>query len=100
MPSSVDLAIQRVGSALSDIGDTLTRPDGPAEILALLGWALPPVVADIGLAALDFTGLVAAVESLDAAISDGTTGLPLDASYAQVGVELIAFIQGVDATVA
>jgi hypothetical protein len=100
MPSSVDLAIQRVGSALSDIGDTLTRPDGPAEVLALLGWALPPVVADIGLAALDFTGLVAAVESLDDAISDGTTGLALDASYAQVGVELIAFIQGVDATVA
>jgi hypothetical protein len=100
MPSSVDLAIQRVGSALSDIGGTLTRPDGPAEVLALLGWALPPVVADIGLAALDFTGLVTAVESLDAAISDGTTGLALDASYAQVGVELIAFIQGVDATVA
>ena len=61
MPSSVDLAIQRVGSALSDIGGTLTRPDGPAEVLALLGWALPPVVADIGLAALDFTGLVTAV---------------------------------------
>jgi hypothetical protein len=99
MPSTVDLAIQRVGSALSDIGDTLTRPDGPAEVLALLGWALPPVVADIGLAALDFTGLVTAVESLDVAISDGTTGLALDASYAQVGVELIAFIQGVDATV-
>ena len=100
MPSSVDLAIQRVGSALSDIGDTLTRPDGPAEVLALLGWALPPAAADIGLAALDFTGLVTAVDNLDAAISAGTTGLALDASYAQVGVELVAFIQGVDATVA
>ena len=100
MPSSVDLVIQQVGSVLSDFGQTIARPDGPAEILALLGWALPPGASDIGLAALDFTGLVTAVENLDVAIQIGTTGVALDASFAQVGTELVSFIQGVDATVA
>jgi hypothetical protein len=99
MPSSVDLAIQRVGALLSDIGGTLARPDGPAELLALLGWDLPPGAADVGLAALDFTALVSAVENLDAAISIGTSGLELDADYAHVGVELVTFINGIDAVV-
>jgi hypothetical protein len=100
MPSSVDLAIQQVGSVLSDFGQTIARPDGPAEVLALLGWSLPPGAADIGLAALDFSGLVTAVENLDTAISQGTTGLALDEAFTQVGTELVSFIQGVDAAVA
>jgi hypothetical protein len=99
MPSSLDLAIHRIGSALSDIGDTLSRPDGPGELLALLGWDLPPGAADIGLAALDFTDLVTAVENLDASITLGTSGAELDGAYLQVGTALVTFIQGVDAVV-
>jgi hypothetical protein len=99
VPSSLDVAIQRVGGALYDIGGTLARPDGPGELLALLGWDLPPGANDIGLAALDFVALIDAIEKLDAAITIGTTGLELDAGYASVGVELAKLIQGIDAAV-
>lgn len=99
MPSSVDLAIQRVGRVLSDVGTTITRPSGPAELLALLGWAPPPGAADIGLAALDFTSLISAVENLDLAVTVGTSGVELDAAYAQVAVALADFLQGIDAIV-
>jgi hypothetical protein len=99
MPSSVDLAIQRLGSALSDIGSTLSRPRGPKELLALLGWDLPPGADDIGLAALDFTALITAAEALDAAISSGASDTDIETAFVQVGVTLVEFIQGVDAVV-
>jgi hypothetical protein len=100
MPSSLDLAIQRVGASLSELGLALARPDGPADVLALLGWDAPPGADDVGLAALDLTALVDALETLDADLAAGTTGLPLDADYAQIAVELVAFVEGVDAVVA
>lgn len=99
MASSVDLAIARLGVVLTSVADSLSRPDGPAELLSLLGWTLPPGVDDIGLAAIDLTGLVTAIESLDAAITAGTTGIALDANYAQVGVEVARFLDGIDAVV-
>ncbi|MDQ2957720.1 MAG: hypothetical protein M3Y42_12230 [Actinomycetota bacterium] len=99
MPSSVDLAIQRIGAVFTDVADTLSRPDGPGELLGLLGWTLPPGVEDIGLAALDLSDLVTAIESLDVAVTAGTTGVQLDANYAQVALEVAHFVQGVDAVV-
>lgn len=99
MASSLDLAIQQVGSALSDIASIVDRPDGPADMLALLGWQLPPGVQDIGLAALDFSALVSAIENLEEAITAGTSGSDLDAAYAQVAVALATFLQGIDAVV-
>ncbi len=99
MPSSVDLAIQRIGAVLTGVADSLSRPDGPAELLGLLGWTLPAGVDDIGLAALDLSGVVSAIQSLDAAITAGTTGLDLDVGYAQVAVEVGHFLQGIDAVV-
>jgi hypothetical protein len=99
MPSSLDLAIGQIGAALADIAAIVDRPDGPADLLALLGWDLPPEVQDIGLAALDFSALVTAVENVQASIDAGTSGLELDAAYAQVGVALASFLQGIDAVV-
>lgn len=99
MPSSLDLAIQEIGTALADVAAIVDRPDGPADLLALLGWDLPADAQDIGLAALDFTDLVTAVENVQASISVGTTGLELDAAYAQVGVALASFLQGIDQVV-
>ncbi len=99
MPSSVDLAIQQIGNVLTGVADTLSRPEGPGDLLALLGWTLPPGVDDVGLAALDLGDLVSAIESLDVAITAGTTGLELDADYAQVALEVAHFIEGIDAVV-
>jgi hypothetical protein len=99
MTSSIDLAVHRVGSAVVGAGRTMSGPDGPRLLLAALGWQLPPGAADIGLAALDLSGLVDAVESLDAAITLGTSGLALDAQYAQVAVQLGKFGQAIDAAV-
>jgi Family of unknown function (DUF6603) len=97
MPSSLDQAISRIGSVLSDIAVVLDRPDGPGDFLALLGWDLPPGAADIGLSAIDLGPLVTAVGQLQVKIDIGTTGLDLDAAYAQVGVALADFLQGIDA---
>jgi hypothetical protein len=99
MPSSLDQAFQRIGVILTDIAARLESPDGPRDLLAMLGWDLPPEATDIGLAAMDLSGLVTAVEQLQVGIDAGTTGLELDASYAQVGVALAEFLQGVDAVV-
>ncbi len=43
--------------------------------------------------------MVSAIESLDASITAGTTGLELDAGYAQVAVAVAQFLQGIDAVV-
>src|SRR5205807_263553 len=99
MPSSIDLAVRRVAGALADVGGLLGGANGPADLLAQLGWDLPPGAADIGLAALDLSDLVAKVEALDVAISIGTTGIQLDARFAEVGVALVKFVQGIDAVV-
>jgi hypothetical protein len=99
MPSSLDLAIQRLGNVLADIADVVERPDGPADLLGRLGWDLPPEVDDIGLAALDFSDLLTAIANLEDLIDAGTTGLDLDTGFAQVAVALGEFLQGIDTVV-
>lgn len=100
MPSSLDLAIQKVGEVLADLAAVVDRPGGPGDLLARLGWDLPPDAADIGLSALDLSALVSAVGQLQSKIDIGASGLELDGAYAQVGVALAGFLQGIDAVVA
>jgi hypothetical protein len=100
MPSSVDLAIGRVGHVFADLAALLDRPDGPRDLLARLGWDLPPDTTDIGLSALDLSALVSAVGELQVKIDISASGLELDGAYAQVGKDLAAFLQGIDAVVA
>jgi hypothetical protein len=99
MPSSVDLSIARLGNVVSDIAALLDRPDGPADVLARLGWNLPPDADDVGLAALDLDDLVSAVENLEALLTTDSTGDDIDAAYLQVGSALAAFLQGLDTVV-
>ena len=96
MPSSVDRAIAQLGNVLGDVAAVLDRPDGPADLLARLGWDLPPGVDDIGLAALDLGDLVGAIENLESLLAAGTTGDDLDAAFVQVATTLAAFLNGVD----
>ncbi len=78
----------------------LERPDGPADLLALLGWDLPPGVDDIGLAALDLSDLVSAVENLESTIDRRHHRAPRSTPpIVQVGVALASFLQGIDAVV-
>jgi hypothetical protein len=99
MPSSLDQAFHKVASGLGSVATVLGRPNGPRELLTLLGWDLPPGVNDIGLSAINLTDLLNKVEQLDLAISVGTSGLELDADYASVAVALGSFLQGIDAIV-
>ena len=99
MPSTLDRAVHQVATSLAVVSNILERPTGPGDVLALLGWDMPPVVADIGLAAVDLSELVDAVETLESSIAAGATGLPLDEQYARVALALEAFLTTLDATV-
>jgi hypothetical protein len=100
MPSSLDLAIRGIGAAVADLAAVVDRPGGAGDLLALLGWDLPPGVEDIGVSALDLGALVDAITQVQVKIDVGASGLELDAAYAQVAVVLTGFIQGIDAVVA
>jgi hypothetical protein len=96
MASSLDRAIHKVAAALGPVAKILGRPSGPGDLLAMLGWDLPPGANDIGLSALNLSDVVSKVQSLDLAISVGTSGLALDAEYAKVAVAFGSFLQGID----
>jgi hypothetical protein len=99
VPSSLDRAVHKLAGGLGRVATVLGRANGPREMLAMLGWDVPPGATDIGLGAIDLSSLVTAVGSLDLAISVGTSGLALDAEYAKVGVAVGSFLQGIDAVV-
>jgi hypothetical protein len=99
VPSTLDLAFHKVAAGLGGAAAVLNRANGPREMLAQLGWDRPPGEVDVGLSGLDLSGLVTALSSLDVSISVGTTGLALDAQYAQVALAVGSFLQGIDAVV-
>jgi hypothetical protein len=96
MPATLDLAIQQISAGLGGVSVMLSRPGGPSQMLALLGWDTPPGMNDIGLSGINLSDLLDKVEQLDLAISVGTSGLQLDADYASVAVALGSFLQGID----
>ncbi|MFM0330095.1 DUF6603 domain-containing protein [Paraburkholderia strydomiana] len=99
MASTLELAFRKVAGGMARVDAILDRTSGPRDLLALLGWDTPPGQLDVGLAALDLSALVDAVRSLDVAISIGTTGLVLDAKYAQVAQTVTSFVKGLDGVV-
>jgi hypothetical protein len=99
MPSTLDRAVHQLATSLAVVSNILERPTGPGDVLALLGWDMPPAVTDIGVAALDLSALVDAIETLESSIAAGVTGLPLDEQYATVALALEAFLETIDATV-
>ncbi len=100
MPSSIDTAVHRLVAALKPVATTLQTPDGPARLLAKLGWAAPPGVRDVGLAAFDLHSLLDALTTVEASVSIGEGGVQLAGKYAQLGIQLARFLQGIDAIVA
>jgi hypothetical protein len=78
MPGTIDQASELMADALRTLGAVSGDINAAAQLLALLGWDLPPGVADIGLAQLDVSALVTNIEALIALRSQE------DASDAQI----------------
>lgn len=68
MASTLQAVTIHVGRALNLLEGFLADARGAEQLLRLLGWSLPPGVDDIGLAAVDISRLVGALEELDAAL--------------------------------
>ncbi|HXL91633.1 MAG TPA: DUF6603 domain-containing protein [Streptosporangiaceae bacterium] len=98
MPSTLDSVIQRVAAAFTSVGDILVTETGPGDVLALLGWDLPPGAVDIGLAVLDFSGLYDQVSDLEQAITDGDD-TTIAAAFIQLASTLASFLQSIDAVI-
>ena len=98
MASTLDWLVYEAGLLLKIITGLISADGGPGALLNSLGWDLPPGAADIGLAALDLSALVATVDSLDDALTSGASDAVLAEKFAEVLVELqhgIAALNGV-----
>ena len=86
MPGTIDRAgelLARAVRALEGVGGDV-RAAG--QLLALLGWSLPPGVADLGLTQLDVSALVAKIEALSELRSNENAS---DADLAAAVAELV-----------
>ena len=100
MPSSLESAVTLLTRSLGLVDQLLVGDDGPRTLLGALGWSLPPGTDDIGLRALDLSGLMKDFSSLNVAIDAGTGGVSLAGDYAKVAVSFANVIEGIDALVA
>jgi hypothetical protein len=82
MPHSVDRAYEQVAAMLAEADRHL---EVPRQLLGLLGWDTPPGVSDIGLAAVDLSGLHDKVDALTKARGSGTTE-EIAAAYANLAI--------------
>ena len=88
MASTIDRLAHDVGHLLKVVGAITGAQDGPRKLLASLGWDLPPGVADIGLAAVDFSSLVHSLDRLEEASSTDASDEVLAERFAELLVEL------------
>jgi hypothetical protein len=88
MASSLEQLAHEVARGFGAIHAVTGAPSGPLVLVRSLGWDLPPGVSDIGLAALDLSDLVEKVVDLDVDLSSGTSGIAVDAKYADVFLAL------------
>ena len=95
MASTLHAAIAQLGRSLGMLEAFLADVRGPEHLLRLLGWELPPAVSDIGLATVDLSGLVDAIDELDVMLTaDSPDGLQVSISVGEVA---IAFADVIDA---
>src|SRR5262249_22111106 len=73
MATTIDRIAHDAAQLLKVVGAVTGADGGPRTLLATLGWDLPPGVADIGLAQLDFSRVVQAVESVQEALSSNAS---------------------------
>lgn len=88
MPSTLDRLAQDVGGLLQVVGQITGVKGGPRQLLAALGWDLPPGVVDIGLAAVDFSTLQQRLEALQQAIDSEADDTDIALAFAAVLSEL------------
>src|SRR5262245_24580104 len=88
MPTTIDRLAHDVSNLLKVVGAVTSAEGGPRTLLATLGWDLPPGVADIGLAQLDFTRVVQSVERVQEALSSNASEAVIAERFAELLVEL------------
>ena len=100
MPTSLDLLVRELGHGLEVVAVAASAENGPRSLLRSLGWDLPLGVDDIGLAAVDLSALAEKLDELEEELDAGTTGLALDAKFAQVVLEVGSALTHLRAAVA
>ena len=88
MAGTLDRIAKDVGHLLKVVGAITGAPEGPKQLLAALGWDLPPGVNDIGLAAVDLRAVVDSVERLQQALDTNAGNEVVGAHAAELLVEI------------
>ena len=96
MPTTLDTLSRALSRSVSQVNSVVVGDNGPRNLLAGLGWDMPPGVDDLGLASLDLGSLLDALDEVDVAVAAGTTGLQLDAKYANLLVAVASTFTAFD----
>ena len=89
MPSTIERAGEHLASAVRALGRVSGDVRAAGQLLALLGWTLPPGVDDIGLASLDVATVAARLDALTALRSrEDASDLEQAAAVAELVVAL------------
>ena len=101
MSSTIDRAAEHVGRGLAGLESVSGDVRAAKQLLALLGWDLPPGVTDIGLAQLDVSTVVTRLEDLTALRAEPTTSdVDVAVAVAEVVAALADTFSHVDSLVA
>ena len=85
MASSIDRAGEKLATAVRALGKVSADAQAAGQLLALLGWELPPGVDDIGLSQLDVSNVAARLDALvELRSHEETSELELAAATAEV----------------
>jgi hypothetical protein len=101
MASTLDRATEelaRAAAGLDGLSDDVRRA---GQLLALLGWELPPGVADIGVARIDVADVVARLRDLtELRSSETTTDLEIAAALAELAVAVARALEHLEGVAA
>ena len=96
MPSTTDRISEHIARVVGDLGQVSGDVNAARQLLAMLGWGLPPGVDDIGLAALDVSQLASRLDTLTELRSrEDATDLELTLAVAAVIDALITAYEGI-----
>jgi hypothetical protein len=88
VPTTIDTLTRALARSVGQLNSVVVGDNGPRNLLAGLGWDMPPGTDDLGLASLDLESLLNALDEVDVAVAAGTGGLQLDAKYANLLIEV------------
>jgi hypothetical protein len=90
MPSTIGSASEQLADVASALGKVKGDAQAAGQLLAMLGWALPPGVSDIGLTELDVSTVAARVDDLTTLRSRGdASDLEIAAAVGEVVAALV-----------